>query len=206
MKFYVISDTWLICVRDYVKIAMEGDIMIYTYKEALKKYKNPYFLRLALKNKEIIKIESGIYADTIAVNPLIIYSIRYPDAIITMDSALYYYGLTDVIPQKVYLATTRKAYTINNKKISQIFMSKDILYQGKVQIKLDGYFINIYDKERLLIEFIRKRKSIPFDYYKEVISNYRDISHELDMYKINEYISLFKNKTGLFDILQKEVF
>ena len=32
-----------------------------------------------------------------------------------------------------------------------------------------------------------------FDYYKEIIRNYRDISYELDMYKIEEYLSLYKN-------------
>ena len=60
--------------------------------------------------------------------------------------------------------------------------------------------------ERLLIELIRKRASIPFDYYKEIIRNYRQISDELDMYKIEQYVSLFKNEVNLFDILQREVF
>ena len=64
----------------------------------------------------------------------------------------------------------------------------------------------MYDKERLLIELIRKRASIPFDYYKEIILNYRYISEELDMYKIEEYVSLFKNEVNLFDIIQREVF
>ena len=66
--------------------------------------------------------------------------------------------------------------------------------------------INIYDRERLLIELIRKKKQIPFDYYKEIISNYRAIVDELDMYKIEEYLTLFKNDINLSNILQMEVF
>ncbi len=29
----------------------------------------------------------------------------------------------------------------------------------------------MYDKERLLVELIRKRNQISFDYYKEIIAN-----------------------------------
>lgn len=71
---------------------------------------------------------------------------------------------------------------------------------------VDGEKVNIYDRERLLIELIRKRKKIPFDYYKEIIGNYREIINELDMYKIEKYLSLFKNDINLTDALQREVF
>ena len=64
----------------------------------------------------------------------------------------------------------------------------------------------MYDKERLLIELIRKRRQIPFDYYKEIIANYREIVDELDMYKIEQYLSLFKNDLNLSETLQREVF
>ena len=85
-------------------------------------------------------------------------------------------------------------------------MSKDILYQGKVNVQTNDGVINIYDRERLLIELIRKKKQIPFDYYKEIISNYRALVDELDMYKIEEYLTLFKNDMSLSNILQMEVF
>ena len=85
-------------------------------------------------------------------------------------------------------------------------MSKDILYQGRINLQTNDGIINIYNRERLLIELIRKKKQIPFDYYKEIISNYRAIVDELDMYKIEEYLSLFKNDESLSNILQMEVF
>lgn len=180
--------------------------MIYNYKEIIEIYKNDYNLKKALNKKEIFKLEKGIYSNRKTVNPLAIYSKKYPNAVITMDSAFYYYDLTDVIPNKIYLATDRNSDKINNKKIMQTFMSKKILYQGKVAVKKNEEVINIYDRERLLIELIRKKKQISFDYYKEIISNYRTIIDELDMYKIEEYLSLFKNNLKLSNILQMEVF
>ena len=47
---------------------------------------------------------------------------------------------------------------------------------------------------------------MPFDYYKEIVSNYREIANELDMQKIEEYLSLFKNDINLSEALQREVF
>lgn len=180
--------------------------MIYNYKEILEIYKNDYNLKKAINKNEIYKLEKGIYSKKKIVSPLVIYSKKYPNAVITMDSAFYYYNLTDVIPNKVYLATDRNSDKINNSKIIQSFVSKSILNEGKVTLEEDGEKINIYDKERLLIELIRKKKQIPFDYYKEIISNYRAIVDELDMYKIEEYLALFKNDLNLSNILQMEVF
>lgn len=180
--------------------------MVYNYKEIIGIYKNDYNLKKALNENEIYKLDKGIYSEKKIVNPLIIYSKKYSNAVITMDSAFYYYNLTDVIPNKVYLVTDRNSDKINNKKIIQTFMSKDILYQGSTDIELNDGIIKIYNKERLLIELIRKKNQIPFDYYKEIISNYRKIVDELDMYKIEEYLALFKNDINLANILQMEVF
>ena len=180
--------------------------MVYNYKEILEKNKNDYTIRKALNSKEIFKIEKGIYSDKEINNPLVIYSKKYPNAVITMDSAFYYYHLTDVIPNKVYLATDRNVRTIKDDKIIQIFVNKEILYQGRIQEKIDNNLINIYDRERLLVEIVRKKKQIPYDYYKEIIRNYRDISYELDMYKIEEYLSLYKNNLNLALMLKNEVF
>ncbi len=180
--------------------------MVYNYKEMIEIYGNDYNLKKALRKNEIFKLDKGIYSSKKIVSPLVIYSKKYSNSVITMDSAFYYYNLTDVIPNKVYLATDRNTDKINNEKVVQTFMSKDILYQGKIILQTNDGIINIYDKERLLIELIRKKKQIPFDYYKEIISNYRAIVDELDMYKIEEYLSLFKNDMNLSNILQMEVF
>lgn len=180
--------------------------MVYNYKEMIEIYGNDYNLKKALRKNVIFKLDKGIYSSKKIVSPLVIYSKKYPNSVITMDSAFYYYNLTDVIPNKVYLATDRNTDKINNEKIVQTFMSKDILYQGRINLQTDDGIINIYDRERLLIELIRKKNQIPFDYYKEIISNYRAIVDELDMYKIEEYLSLFKNDMNLSNILQMEVF
>lgn len=180
--------------------------MVYSGKEAIKKYGTRYNLLKALKNKEFFKLDHGVYSDKDLVNPMIVVSKKYPSGIITMDSAFYYYDLTDVIPRKTYIATNRNSNTIKNEKIAQVWVPKDILDAGKEEVIIDNENVKIYNKERLLVELIRKRKQIPFDYYKEIISNYRKIADELDMYKIEQYLSLYKNEANIADALLREVF
>ena len=180
--------------------------MVYTYKEILKKYKDDYNIRKALKNEQLYRVEKGIYSDKKYANPLIIYSKKYPHAVITMDNAFYYYNLTDVIPNKIYLDTPNNTRAIKNDKIIQSFLNEDLLNVGKVIVDIENQEIFMYNRERMLIELIRKRNKISFDYYKELITSYREISDELDMYKIEKYLSFFKKDTKLFDIMQREVF
>ena len=180
--------------------------MVYTYQELLEKLGSRFNIKKALENKEIFRLKNGVYSDTKIINPMITISKKYKNAIITMDSAFYYYDLTDVIPQKIFFATPSNYRKISNDMIYQIYVPNDILNQGKIEFDINGEKVNMYDKERLLVELIRKRKQIPFDYYKEIISNYRKISDDLDMYKIDEYLSLYKNDVNLSDVLMREVF
>ena len=58
----------------------------------------------------------------------------------------------------------------------------------------------------MLIELIRNEKAIGFDYYKEIINNYREIKDELNIKKISEYISKYAIEDYLYDVIMKEVF
>ena len=180
--------------------------MVYSYKDVLTELGSRAEIEKALKKREIFRLKNGVYSDNDMLDPIVVISKKYGKAIITMDSAFYYYNLTDVIPQKVHVATSRNARKINDDEVVQYYLTDNILNQGKTQVEVQGALVNMYNKERLLIELIRKRASIPFDYYKEIIASYRKISYDLDMSKIEEYVSLFKNEISLFNILQREVF
>ena len=58
----------------------------------------------------------------------------------------------------------------------------------------------------MLIELVRNKNSIAFDYYKEIISNYREIVDEIDMSLLAEYLEKFTNKKNISEIIHREVF
>lgn len=196
----------LIFVYGFVNIMLGDEKMLYFRNELDKNKYSTYQLNKAIENKELFKVDNGLYSDVEFVNPLEIILKKYPNAIFTSDSAYYYYDLTDVIPDYFYLATKRSDSRINDKNIKQIFIPNDLFEFGKTQIEVESVKINIYDKERMLVELIRKKNLIPFDYYKEIITNYRKKIDTLDIYKIQEYISYYKNESSLYDTLMREVF
>lgn len=180
--------------------------MLYTRKEISEKYNSTYQLNKALENKEIFKIQNGIYSDCEYVNPLSVISKKYPNFIFTMDSAFYYWNLTDVIPDKFCLATKKTSIRISDGDIKQYFVDDELFELGVTTLSVENTNLRIYDKERMLVELVRKKNQMPFDYYKEIISNYRKISSQLDAYKISDYISYYKNEETLYDRVQSEVF
>jgi len=180
--------------------------MIYNYKEMKEKYQNNYKIEKAIKNGEIYKIEKNVYSKTKNVNYLELISKKYPNAIFTMDSAFYFHNLTDVIPNKINLAIERNSSRIKDEKINQVLTIKKLFDIGKTQIEVEGVTINIYDKERMLIELIRNKKQMAFDYYKEIIANYRKNINDLDISKIEDYIELFPHEEHIYETLQREVF
>ncbi len=123
-----------------------------------------------------------------------------------MDSAFYYHNLTDVIPEKIVLAIKRDSCKYINSNIRFVSSSEKYFDLGKTTIVVDGTEIKIYNKERLLIELIRNRKHYGFDYYKEIINNYRKLTEQLDISKIADYISVFPTEGHIYDVIMREIF
>ena len=180
--------------------------MILLYKELIQKHKSDYKIKKLIKEGRIFKIEKGVYSDQENVVYLDIITKKYPNAIFTMDSAFYYHNLTDIIPDKEYLALRRDSTKINDNRIKVTYYQDKFFEIGKSTLKVNGVDIQVYDKERMLIELIRNRKTMGFDYYKEIIGNYREIRETLNTKKIAEYISKFAIEDYLYDVIMKEVF
>ena len=180
--------------------------MIYNYKELLKKYENDYQISLALNKNEIWKVEEGIYSDTEYPSETAIIAKKYPNAIFTMDNAFYAYGLTDVIPRKYHLAIRQNRKKIIDPKVESIYISKEFFEIGKTTLTVNNAVVNIYDKERMLIELVRNKNQIPYDYYKEILNNFRDNVEDLEIRKIQQYIKHFKNGDLIFRTIRNEVY
>jgi len=180
--------------------------MIYRYGELKDKGLDNYNIKKKVEQKQLFKIEKGLYSDKKTYSQLEYIVKKYPNIIFTSESAFFYLELTDVIPSKYFVATPNNVSKIDNKKIEQIFMSNHLFEIGKIQKNYNNVKINIYNRERMLIELIRNKNSITFDYYKEIINNYREIADELDMSLLADYLEYFTNGKSIFKIIHREVF
>ena len=180
--------------------------MVYTHKELKEKYGSDYQIQKAVKEGNLYKIESGIYSDTRNNHYLNIFVKKYPNAIISGDSAYYYHNLTDVIPKKIFMTTDRTSGRFKDEHIIQSYSTSSYFNLGKTSIEFEGVNINIYDKERMLVELIKNKNNTPYDYYKEIIDNYRKIKKELDVYKLQEYTDVYSHGEKIMTMIQDEVF
>ena len=123
-----------------------------------------------------------------------------------MNSAFYYHNLTDTIPDKYFLATDKDAAKISDNRVIQKYENSDILNLGIIQMKQDGAIIKIYNKERMLLELIRNKNNMPFDYYKEILNNYRKIVYNLNIRDIQDYADELPKNKMIMETLRLEVF
>jgi predicted transcriptional regulator of viral defense system len=193
-------------VIDNVCCLMYNYHVNYSFRVALQNFGSRYQIRKALAEGRLYVIGHGLYSDKKPIKDEATLSLLYPGAILTLNSAFYLYGLTDVVPDRCYFASVRTYTRIKDKAIKQNFQNKEIFILGDSSISTPSGTVRIYDKERLLIELIRLQKRFPYDYYKEIILNYRAIADSLDSNKIAEYAGHFKNGERILRQILREVF
>lgn len=179
--------------------------MLYSYKQCMEMFRTDYMLKKAINEEKMYRIEEGVYSFEKYPSELAIISFKYPKAILTLNSAFYYHGLTDVIPNYYYLITDASTKSIKDKRVKQIFENNKEIELGLIDMNYNNTDIRIYTKERLLIELIRNKNKLPFDYYKEILLNFRKIINELDIQTIQEYANNLPKKNMVLETFQLEV-
>lgn len=101
--------------------------------------------------------EKGLYSEDRYVPELEIIMKKYPNAILTLNSAFYYYGLTDTIPDHYYVATPKSNRNIEDVRVKQIYENSNAFEMGKTTIEYDdeGASLLINSNEQMLSEKLR---------------------------------------------------
>ena len=172
--------------------------MIYTTKELLSRGETQYSIRCKLSRGELFLVECGLYSDNDSpfFTETCIFK-KYPHAILTGISAFVFYDLTDFVPDKYYVATLQHSFPIRRKEVSQSYQEDPYFEAGSIVVESDSGPVRIYDLERTLIELFRMSDKYPNELYIEVLRNFRERKDEIDFYKLNQYLTLFRNGTHL---------
>ncbi len=176
-----------------------------TRGQCLQEYGSDYYIQKKVESGELFRIDKGVYSLKQHVPEIAVLMYKYPNAVVTMQSAFYMHGLTDVIPDEYDLATTRNAAKIPDKRVKQYFVPDVFFAEGIDKMNYKGYTVPIYSKERMLIELLRYKSKFPFDYYKEIILNYRKILPRLNIQMIQDYAFAAPKSGKVLDTLRMEV-
>lgn len=179
--------------------------MILTYKDCIAKYGNAYRVKKAKKLNKIIKLAPGIYSTNAKSSKTVALAKKHSKAVFAGEYAFYLHGLTDVVPEKYFLATPSKAAKISDAEVKQLYVRDNIFELGIEEMEIDDDKIKIYSKERMLLELLRNKNTIPPDLYKEIVNNYRRIIHTLRFRQIEEYLRLFPKQKKISKALREEI-
>lgn len=171
----------------------------------IRHFGSAYQVGKAVDSGAFFKISRGLYSDERHPDPNAVICALYPQAVLTMDSAFYLHGLTDVVPELVHVATARNSTRIHDARVRQHFMESALMSAGVEDAGGRDASLRLFTKERMLVELLRSAGSMPLDYYKELIASYRKIADVLDMREVEGCMALYKRADSLFEMMQREV-
>ena len=182
--------------------------MIFSYSDIIKIEKNERRARDAIASLKYIKIAPGLYSDEAGKETFLSMVVkRYKNVTVTMQTAFEYYDLTDFNYDKYTIAFPHGSRKVSDDRMKQFFIEKDIYDIGRIKIEKNGTCFYIYDKERMLIELIRNKKKLPYDYYKEVVNSYRSLLRDgkIDTRLLLKYAKGFKNGNNIIDKIMEVI-
>ena len=181
--------------------------MVMSFSECCRKFGGRYRTESLIRKGELYKVAQGLYCDNAEWSDIEVVLARYQNAVVTLQSAYYYYDLSDSIPEQFHLATDRDATKICDERIVQHFLPKGTIGIGVVSGKfLNDEVARIFDKERLLIETARNKTKLPYDLYKEVIESFRRTKDTLYPAKLTDYLESFPKRESILRTIENEVF
>lgn len=100
----------------------------------------------------------------------------FPDAIVCMDVALFYYRYSDRTPLAWHLAVSKDSgksrFKIDYPFVKPYFVEPSLLELGAVDGEIDGNPIRIYDKERVICDCLRYSGKMDKEIFNNAIRRY----------------------------------
>lgn len=160
--------------------------------EAIKRGISRYML-YRLKDKGIIEqISRGVYRlkdlPPIGNPDLVTVSLRFPNSVICLISALAFHGITTQIPHSVSVAIPRgsRPPSLDYPPVQPHQFSGNAYTTGIETLQIDGVPVKIYNMEKTLADCFKFRNKIGMDIFLEAFKLYRE-RKKTDLTKLIKY-------------------
>jgi predicted transcriptional regulator of viral defense system len=126
----------------------------------------------------IEKIRYGYYqwVDSDNSSDIVIIKRLFPDGILCIDTALFFHGYSDRIPQAWHIAVSKDSgksrFKLDYPFVKPYYIEPDLLNVGLSNGDIDGNQIRIYDKERTICDCLRYEKKMDKEIFNKAIRYY----------------------------------
>jgi len=180
--------------------------MLLRFPTCKKRFGSTYQIEKAISDGRLFKMAAGVYSESGEESEIEVLQARYPKSVLSLDSAYFYYDMTDEIPDRYVLVTANNSPRIREPTVHQLYVPATALMAGATEHDYNGERLRIYNLERLLVETARMKNLMPSDTYKEIVLWYRANQGRIDSSKIGEYAVLFPHKDRIMSVIDSEVY
>lgn len=152
----------------------------------------------------ITKIKYGFYelTDYIPREEVIIARL-FPESVIFLESALFYYEYTDRIPSFWQIAVNKNSnkfqYNIDYPLIKPYYLEPKFIEIGVDTIEIEGVEVRLYDRDRTICDVLRYETKLEKEVFTNAIKNYVK-GPKKNVRNLFEYAEIFniKNKVQTY--------
>ena len=153
------------------------------------------------------RVRQGYYqlADDLFFSDEKVISATIPEAIISMESALFFYGYSDFMPRIWSITVPRSASRRLNTSVPiKIYYVKDDIYElGKTTVSENGITFAIYDRERTICDMFKHRGKIDNEMFSKAVNTYANDTQK-NLIALSDYakkLRIYKKVTELMEVL-----
>lgn len=131
-----------------------------------------------VNNGKLERIKQGYYrlAEIENDSDARLISELYPDGVICMTTALFYYGYSDRTPLAWDIAvdrnTSKSRFNIDYPYVKPYYIDKTHLEYGITEAIYEDYILKIFDRDRLICECIKHENKMDREIYNKAIQAY----------------------------------
>lgn len=160
----------------------------------------------------ITKIRHGYYGCP-SLSPISeekLLSALFPDAVISMESALFHYGYIDFLPRAYSLSVprtfSRSRFKAAPFPIKAYFVQPEEFPLGATRSLLNGENLLIYDRERTISDLFKHRNKVDAELFAKALKNYAK-DEKKDLERLSLYakkMRVYSKMKGIMEILVNE--
>ncbi len=130
-----------------------------------------------------------------------------PEAVICVESALFYHGYSDYLPRKHSIAVPR---TVSVKKINNLGLDVKVYYIpseryaiGKTEGDFNGVILSVYDKERTICDCFKYRTKLDSEMFNQAVNAYvaDENKHLANLAKYAKEMGLYSKIMDIMGVL-----
>lgn len=130
-----------------------------------------------------------------------------PKAVVSMESALFYYGYSDFTPRiksiTVPRSSSRRIRNLSPVPLKIYYVTEELYELGKTSATENGVTFFIYDRERTICDLFKHRNKIDSEIFNKAIHAYvkDDLKNLKNLSAYAKRLRVYKKVTELMEVL-----